>query len=131
MNSKFSHKGLSFKALTIHDARKLSIWVPTIKILLTDFFFITRMYNSNAQKNTQCESCVYKDSRKRKEEKSAKSKRLRRVLWERLDSLSLERKRLARLPAYLLYLFSPLELNRDKHRRDVRKSNLDGGRPHE
>jgi hypothetical protein len=43
------------------------------------------------QKNTQWEDCVYKDSRKRKEEKSAKSKRLRRVLWERLDSSLLER----------------------------------------
>jgi hypothetical protein len=70
-------------------------------------------------------------TRKRKEEKSAKSKRSRRVLWERLDLLLLERKQLARLPAYLLYLFSPLERNRDKHQRDVRKSNLDVGRPHE
>jgi hypothetical protein len=83
------------------------------------------------QKNAQWEDCVYKASRKRKEEKSAKSKSVRRVIWERLDLLLLKEKCLARLSAYLLYLFSPLEQNGDKHRRDVRKSNLDVGRPHE
>jgi hypothetical protein len=40
-------------------------------------------------------------------------------------------KRPVRLPAYLLYLFSLLKQKGDKHQRDVRKSNLDVGRPHE
>jgi hypothetical protein len=48
---------------------------------------------------------VYKDSQKIKEEKSAKSKRVRRVLRERLDSLSLKEKRLACLPASC-YIYS-------------------------
>jgi hypothetical protein len=43
----------------------------------------------------------------------------------------IKEKQLARLPTYLLYLFSPLQQNGDKHRRDVCKSNLDVGRPHE
>jgi hypothetical protein len=67
-----------------------------------------------------------KTHEREKRKRVLKSKRLRRVLVERLNSLSLERKR-----SYLLYLFSPLERNRDKHRRDVHKSNLDVGRPHE
>jgi hypothetical protein len=79
---------------------------------------------TNRQKNMQWEDCVYKNSRKRKEEKSAKSKReksaqgetrLAIAKRERLDLLLLKEKWLARLPAYLLYLFSPLKQNGDKH----------------
>jgi hypothetical protein len=40
-----------------------------------------------------------------KRKRVLKSKRVRNVLRERLDLLSLKEKRLARLPAYLLYLF--------------------------
>jgi hypothetical protein len=69
---------------------------------------------------------VYKDSRKRKEEKSAKSKRVSALGETRLAVT--KEQRLARLSTYL---FSPLKQNGDKHRRDVRKSNLDVGRPHE